>query len=503
MGVETHTEKRPLLSATAWGYMRNELLIFNWALLEVALLTPLSLTVMGWARYWPAGQVAVWLLLTMLLSFNLARLLDQLELPPSQQQTLTAIAMLLAVLFTLRNLFYAPPSLLDFHWLAQFYDQMKHPESPAVARMVIALVLVVFTWWRGLRLGSRAPDIKTIGLRLRLGGLIFAPILIWLAYGRSTWDITPFLLLFFVGALTAVSLIRADQIEQEQSGLSAPVSVTWFLTILAVTTGTTTSAGILALLISGSNPSGIYGWLNPLWLALRFAGSVILALSIYLAEPIFALFNGLMGWIIPLLSRFLLSLSQAMQQIPLPNLTPDPTSEITNPEQTLSHYGAVDWRSITLLLLIAFVLLVALAIRRQARFRAMALRPVGSAYRAQPSKSANNPLNRLLESLGFLRQWRTAASIRRIYQQMCLLGGEMGYPRAENETPYEYVETLTAVWPAHRQETELITQAFVQIRYGEYPETAEALQAIQNAWTRLEEAAPTTAVAPSTQGPSA
>ncbi len=46
-----------------WGVAKQELLYLCWALMEIALLTPIALIFMGWARFWPPGQVALWLLL--------------------------------------------------------------------------------------------------------------------------------------------------------------------------------------------------------------------------------------------------------------------------------------------------------------------------------------------------------------------------------------------------------------------------------------------------------
>jgi hypothetical protein len=97
---------------------------------------------------------------------------------------------------------------------------------------------------------------------------------------------------------------------------------------------------------------------------------------------------------------------------------------------------------------------------------------------------------RLLDRLGFLRRWQAAASIRRIYQDMCNMAGSNGYPRLESETPYEYLKTLKDAWPENAVETYLITEAYNRIRYGELPETQEELDEIEAAWKRLEHIRP-------------
>ena len=103
-----------------------------------------------------------------------------------------------------------------------------------------------------------------------------------------------------------------------------------------------------------------------------------------------------------------------------------------------------------------------------------------------------------MERLGLLRQWRAAASIRRIYRLMCRAATAAGYPRLEAETPYEYLPTVSRVWPNHAPEVRQITEAFIRVRYGEVPETREELAAIHEAWRRLETAEPQRRAAPAT-----
>jgi hypothetical protein len=50
--------------------------------------------------------------------------------------------------------------------------------------------------------------------------------------------------------------------------------------------------------------------------------------------------------------------------------------------------------------------------------------------------------------------------------------------------------TLAELWPDHTAATQLITQAFVKVRYGELPETEEEMAAIDAAWQQLREVKP-------------
>src|SRR5690606_25713275 len=86
------------------------------------------------------------------------------------------------------------------------------------------------------------------------------------------------------------------------------------------------------------------------------------------------------------------------------------------------------------------------------------------------------------------RRWRqmwNAASIRRIYENMLYLATVNGYPRGAVETPNEYIKTLDEAWPERHDEIVRITRAYIQVRYGEVPETRQELDDIRDAWNRL------------------
>jgi hypothetical protein len=68
---------------------------------------------------------------------------------------------------------------------------------------------------------------------------------------------------------------------------------------------------------------------------------------------------------------------------------------------------------------------------------------------------------------------------------MSALAASYGYARASAQTPYEYRQRLGELWPQGRAESDLITQAFVRVRYGELPESNEELQELHRAWERL------------------
>jgi len=143
---------------------------------------------------------------------------------------------------------------------------------------------------------------------------------------------------------------------------------------------------------------------------------------------------------------------------------------------------------LTILLMVAVVLLVALLVGGAYKRSQFADKDGAAVLRRSDTleQEDDSLLAKVLRRLGMLRNLRTAVSIRRIYQQMLHAADASGFPRLESETPFEYLKTLAQAWPDYPSETRLITQAYVNVRYGEIPETLAELDEIFSAWKLLE-----------------
>ncbi|MCA9872708.1 MAG: DUF4129 domain-containing protein [Anaerolineales bacterium] len=491
----------PALSAPArpaagqfWGHAHHELIYLTWALMEIALLTPLCFALMRWVHFWPPSLFMFCLLLLLLLPFNLVRLMSALDIDTEQQRRVLIVALLVTVLVAWRTLFYRPESLLDLRWLRNFVANLAEINNLLWLRDLSLFLLIAFVWWRGLRLAGKTFTIAGAGLRLRVGGLILAPLVIWFGNGRVTWSLAPFILLFFLAGLTAVALIRAEEVEQAKTGRSASLDPRWVTAVFLAALLIVLAASLLALLVAGDPALAAVSWLAPLWAALYAGGTVVINTLFYLILPLFKF----IGWLVELLIAWLTPLMARLSTpTPTPTLGPlDFPLEVTRTAPT-AVFGSTGPKLITLLLMIAVVLLVTLALGRLYRRAELAERESAQTSTPLERPAGDDGLGRrLLQRLGLLRNWRTAASIRRIYQQMCQAAGASGYPRAPAETPFEYLATLALAWPELTSESQLITQAYVKVRYGELPETRAELEQIQAAWKRLEATKPVeTAVA--------
>ncbi len=476
-------------ATTAWGFMRHELLFLSFALMETALLTPVVLVVLGWARYWSAGLVLLWLLLLMLLPLNLTRLMGLLHISLRRQQRAQMVVLLLAVVLSWRQLLYTPAGPLDFSWLGQFATNLADSESLVWARDLSVFVVTLLVWWRGVRLAIRQPEINNAGLRLRLGGLIFAPLVVWFSGRFLNTSVVPFLLLFFLAALTAVALVRAENIEQEQRGTAATLNARWFAVVAGAAAAIVLIAGAAATFLSGNSLVAVVSWLSPLWRALQFGAIVVGEVLFKLTLP----FLQLLATLTEVLGRVLVvimgQVAAGLQQLGFLTqtdaaLTPTPTPEATGP------LGELAGKGLTVFLMLAAIVVIGLALARVYQRSVVAARASAPSRARAGADKEPGLAERLLERLGLLRGWRAAASIRRIYRLMCRAAGAAGYPRLEAETPYEYLPTLGRVWPDYLPEARLITESFIRVRYGEVPESPEELEQIRAAWRRLEAAEP-------------
>jgi hypothetical protein len=77
--------------------------------------------------------------------------------------------------------------------------------------------------------------------------------------------------------------------------------------------------------------------------------------------------------------------------------------------------------------------------------------------------------------------------IRYYYLAIVHRAGEQGVPRADNETPLEYVDDLKAHWPEAQSELDELTQAFLEARYSPQPIDKPAVARVKEEWKRIRE----------------
>jgi len=468
--------------------MRHELLYILYALMEVAVIAPLLLAFSPWTRYWSPGLITLWLLLVMLIPFNLSRLASIFHVPVNRQQLLLVIALLVTILITWRTMLYKPDSPFDIAWLGEFWGHLNQGDNPLWSRDLALFVAVVLMWWRGISLVGRHIDIADIGLRLRFGILLVFLFVAGLAGSLLRWPVTPFVLLFFFASLMSIVLTRVEQLERSRSDQSFPIGFRWLFAVALAAGLVVFVTGVISGFISGESISRTIGWLSPLWLALYFLTSTSLVTVSVLLSPLLAALSWLLSLIIGIIEP---TLRLGLENVQLTIQSQSIRQESEQITEVADQAFQLPPQLLPLLIMIFFVLLVTLALGRlfrSGRFAAVSQSDTLNPLQGAGSLKRPSFGRRILNQLGSFRRLRAAASIRHIYSEMCRKAGDQGYPRAQSETPYEYMATLNQLWPQNHDDVNRITEAFVMIRYGEFPESKEDLDKITEAWNRLDAA---------------
>jgi hypothetical protein len=276
-----------------------------------------------------------------------------------------------------------------------------------------------------------------------------------------------------------MSATRITSLSDERSGRIPRFGSGWLLGILfsalgfvgaAILTGWLASQRIVAWLISG--------------LALIFG--FITALVFSLLIPLLSMLAFFISQLIELLRQ----LAKRIATSGLPKALQNLAEQIS---QTVAK--AIPFNIGSRVIIIAAVLfLIAVTVFLGLRFRAYQRRLEEEENSQVDHPGAANTLQKMIQSLLpaslniRLRspgQLLAAARIRYIYRRLIALSRKRGVERAPSITPLEFIPHLSAIFPADQASVELITAAYVRIRYGEYPETLREVEEVQRAWDAL------------------
>jgi prefoldin subunit 5 len=97
-------------------------------------------------------------------------------------------------------------------------------------------------------------------------------------------------------------------------------------------------------------------------------------------------------------------------------------------------------------------------------------------------------MNNLSNAVDFRQRARLRAAIRirQVYADLLSLCEDLGHRRSDAQTPLEYLPGLKALFAEQWYQAELITRAYLKVRYGELPETLSDVTEVENAWKALE-----------------
>lgn len=418
------------------------------------------------------GGIALVLGLVVIISHYLSRLLNVLRISERRRRVIFIAWALLAMFGSLKLLIFPhqPTTLLE---LLVFPFLVVGPQQNPSLGGFIHLLLVGFLIWRGVALAATTSTLAQVQRSFQIG--IFFLLLYGFSVGkadRASWVLVfTFLILGVLGIASA----RMSVVSDLRGGRSGGFTRQWVLAI-----------GLSTLvLVSLSLLAGVVFEFPMEWLVKLVSGLIMGLLAILMVVIAYPLL-----WLVNLIGPVITDLFANMPQFELFNMVEE---WMENLEQF--QFGISEEVSQVLsasrvglrLLAVAAVILVALVVMR--------FRPVRR--RAEPDEvtssvdatfrwpwQARDP-RRKFSAFPGARRWLAAAHVRRIYADLMALFRKLERPRPDSLTPLEFLPHMQSVLPEESAALEQITAAYIGVRYGQYPETQEEIQAIQQAWSRV------------------
>lgn len=348
-------------------------------------------------------------------------------------------------------------------------------------------VLVVFAtlwlWWRGVGLARETIRPWNAWRRFEVGILLFMAYLM-VANRFSLGIVGPgWFFMFLFSGFMAVILARISFVSIHRGAIKNPFSRQW----VGISAGGLSTVLVFASIIA-SALTGQYKLLL-VWLAdgVRYL-SAILVMFLSLPALLLAL----------LLQKNEQALRNVMKSLGLrfkvPTLPPEfeTFSPLFPPQQPSAIPGII----LSLMfwgVIISFLILIMLKLRRlRAQTRAEDLPgPESLLQRGEAFKKLMDAIGQAVEGmlsrLRPLQRSLAAKRIRMIYAQLMELCNELNLPRPVQRTPLEFLPEMKAVFSNKGAELELITRAYLKVRYGELPEFREEVQMVESAWHKISE----------------
>ncbi len=463
----------------------HELIVITLGVMDVCLYAPLIAGLLSLIFPVQPALLASVLLLIVLGVQYVARATLHFALRPAIRAVLLGIGIVLSGLFAVHQLLYPHTRLLRLTWLGEAVDWLRRAnlEGLTVPREGFVFVLVLFLWWRGLALARRRTTSLDVAFRFRLG-IVALSITTVLGSLIIDWPHQYFVFAFFFAGLVGIALSRADEADERVGSGRSLVSLGW-LAGLAV-------AGLVVVLLAAGVAAVLTGD-NLMWVA----------------RPVLAVLRAVVTGIIfvaGLVTEALVSVARLfVRDVSLDNIrglvAPLTRLQVPQPEAGPSRWSAEQLASLRTVVILggAALLIIGVALSLRWLRRRVDARPGGERESVwegvdvgQGARNAADGARRWLGEVAAkgrsrLSRLLAAATIRRIYAHVTALGGERGYPRLPQQTPYEYLPELTQAFPGLAAELKGITEAYIAVHYGEAPEDPAVLDDVRAAWRLVRE----------------
>jgi hypothetical protein len=350
-----------------------------------------------------------------------------------------------------------------------------------VPPQVIAVAAIVFLWFRGIRIATSVITPVRANFGFRVGILIMLVICI-LPDARIQSDLIRLLPMFFFAGLLATSVARAASLRINRTAQRTTFGGRWlgFTGVLGASVSAT--GFLIALLLAGYGVEGAARILKGI------LGAVYVVFLV-VATPLLYVLDWLLRPIAEMLHSVSLDFSNPSLQNQFTPLPGDPVGA-DRLSQLAMLLDLLKYLCLGIIVIAVVAVLFALL-----RNRAMNTSADGEEHENLENDGLLNSLRRGLQalqnSLVALRQFGPgrdlldALTIRRLYARLIGRAADLGFPRDQAQTPFEYQEKLRVAFPGFPVEIDMVTRAYVNVHYGELPESREALSAVQDAVERM------------------
>jgi uncharacterized membrane protein len=462
----------------------------------------LVLMEMSWVALWyrvlivGGAQVSYWrayvALSAMVISMYFAAwLTDWLNLKMKFRRWIFGGLIIVNILVGLKNLLYSAEKASLFAVLLRPLSSFADRQSILPPEFMI-MILSLLVCFYGLRLVSRQIEPGVAGDSFRLG------ITLLLIYGLFipdfNSDIAPTLFTFLFFGLVALAAARLAIQGQLRGGQAIPFDRKWLAGLLG---SILLVVGLAVFAVDWMSDRGFVFLSNLL-------GWIVYFLAL-LVSPLIWAFIRLIYWLGEhiRLEDLLAGLEKLIAQFS--DIVAMLTQGVENWLGFAREAGAPGFIGWWLLIkpyvlwgvLILFIALIVLGVRRFYRREEAEEEQEAEAVLGEGNllallrKNMRARLARLMQDLenalrlNRARRFLAAARIRRIYAQLMDLSAELGSPRPPSWTPLEFLPRLEGLLPGLGAELSAITTAYLSVRYGELPETFDAVDAVESAWKRV------------------
>lgn len=420
------------------------------------------------------GRVLLVMAVVMLGSHYLARVLNYVKISLRTRRIIFVAWLLLALLGSLKLLVVRDRPMGFFEMILHPFFAITSDEGPSLAEFWHLLIIALLAW-RGVSLAHEPVRVESVVRSFQFG------LLALVVYGFMIASFRPaqaYLITytFLLCGFMSLAFARLSVVSELRGGRIGRFSRQWllgiFISVVLVTA--------LAVLAGIGIHRPITWMVNTL--VLIFLGLVSLV-TLIISYPILLLLN----YLGPLLS----DLFQNMPEITFFRDLQKLIGEFVAGRAEFLDVLIPPINAARLAGRIGVILAVMIAILLALRWRPVVMREPGEEDLADIRSGKNRlglpPIDPrgLFGRFSSARRMLAAARIRRIYAELMDLAGKLGHARRQAATPLEFLPELSSIFPERGKDLESITHAYLKVRYGELPESIEAVEQVSQAWERV------------------